>query len=89
MEPGSLLLDMPECGHWLMSRVDGHLVLADPDNGHSLMFRGIEEQGTCELAVRIAGRQYLCALEQWLNAFASVQDNDAIASLALVAERLP
>ena len=88
-EPGLLMLDMPECGHWLMSRVDGHLVLADPDNGHSLIVRGIEEQGTCELAVKIAGREYVFALEQWLKAFASVQGNDATASLAVLADHLP
>lgn len=88
-EPGLLVLDMPECGHWLMSRVDGHLVFADPDNGHSLIVRGIEEQNSCELAVKIADRQHLCALEQWLKAFATVQGNDAIASLAAVAEHLP
>ncbi len=88
-EPGLLVLDMRECGHWLMSRVDGHLVFADPDNGHSLIVRGIEEQGSCELAVRIADRQYQFALEQWLKAFVTVQGNDAIASLAVVAEHLP
>lgn len=82
------MLDMPECGHWLMSRVDGHLVLAEPDNGHSLIVRGIEEQGSCELAVKIAGRQFLCALEQWLKALARVQGNDATASLAVLADHL-
>jgi insecticidal toxin len=89
MEPGLLALDMTECGHWLMSRVDKHLVLADPDNGHSLIVRGVEEQGACELAVNIAGRQYLFALKQWLQAFAAVQDGEAIASLGVVAEHLP
>jgi insecticidal toxin len=87
-EPGLLMLDMPECGHWLMSRVDGHLVLADPDNGHSLIVRGIEEQGACELVVKIAGREYMFALEQWLKAFASVQGDDATASLAMLADHL-
>jgi insecticidal toxin len=85
-EPGLLVLDMPECGYWLMSRIDGHLVLADPDNGHSLIVRGIEEQGSCELAVKIAGRQYVFALEQCFKAFASVQGNDATASLAVLAD---
>ncbi|WP_456024526.1 TcdA/TcdB pore-forming domain-containing protein [Pseudomonas protegens] len=89
MEPGLLLLDMPECGHWLMSRVDNHLVLADPDNGHSLIVRGIEEQGACELAVKIAGSEYVFALEQWFKAFASVQGNEVIASLAVVIDHLP
>jgi insecticidal toxin len=89
MEPGLLALDMPECGHWLMSRVDKHLVLADPDNGHSLIVLGVEEQGACELAVNIAGRQYLFALKQWLQAFAAVQDGEAIASLGVVAEHFP
>lgn len=88
-EPGLLVLDMPECGHWLMSRVDSHLVLADPDNGHSLIVRGIEEQGACELVVKIAGREYVFALEQWLKAFASVQGDDATASLAMLADHLP
>jgi insecticidal toxin len=88
-EPGLLVLDMPECGHWLMSRVEGHLVLADPDNGHSLIVRGSEEQGSCELAVKIAGSEYVFAFEQWLKAFASVQGNEVIASLVVVAERLP
>lgn len=88
-EPGLLVLEMAECGHWLMSRVDGHLVLADPDNGHSLIVRGIEEQGACELAVKIAGRQYVFALERWMKAFKSVQGNELIASLAVVADHLP
>lgn len=88
-EPGLLVLDVAEGGHLLMSRVAGHLVLADPDNGHSLIIRGVEEQGECELAVKMAGRHYLFALEQWLQAFAAVQDGDAIASLAVVAEHLP
>lgn len=88
-EPGLLVLDVAEGGHLLMSQVAGHLVLTDPDNGHSLIVRGVEEQGECELAVKMAGRHYLFALEQWLQAFAAVQDGDAIASLAVVAEHLP
>jgi insecticidal toxin len=64
------------------------LVLADPDNGHSLIVRGIEEQGACELVVKIAGREYMFALEQWLKAFASVQGDDATASLAMLADHL-
>ncbi|QHF48661.1 hypothetical protein PspS49_03170 [Pseudomonas sp. S49] len=88
-EPGLLVLDVAEGGHFLMSQVAGHLVLTDPDNGHSLIVRGVEEQGECELAVKMAGRHYLFALEQWLQAFAAVQDGDAIASLAVVAEHLP
>ncbi|MFG6204559.1 TcdA/TcdB pore-forming domain-containing protein [Pseudomonas retamae] len=88
-EPGLLVLDVGECGHWLMSRVADELLLADPDSGRSLIVRNAQEQSACELALSVSGRQYLVALEQWLLAFEAVQDSDAIATLASVTEQLP
>ncbi|WP_231988001.1 hypothetical protein [Pseudomonas granadensis] len=88
-EPGLLALDVGECGHWLMSRVDDELLLADPDNGRSLIVRHAQEQSACELALSVSGRLYLVALEQWLLAFKAAQDSDATATLAAVIEQLP
>lgn len=88
-EPGLLALDVGECGHWLMSRVDDELLLADPDNGRSLIVRHAQEQSACELALSVSGRLYLVALEQWLLAFEAAQDSDATATLAAVTEQLP
>ncbi|WP_426159850.1 TcdA/TcdB pore-forming domain-containing protein [Pseudomonas sp. TSRC2-2] len=88
-EPGLLVLDVGECGHWLMSRVDDELVLTDPDSGRSLIVRNVREQSACELAISVSGRQYVVALEQWLLGFDVAQDSDAIATLAAVAEQLP
>ncbi|SDT55042.1 insecticidal toxin [Pseudomonas sp. Z003-0.4C(8344-21)] len=88
-EPGLLALDVGECGHWLMSRVDDELLLADPDNGCSLIVRYAQEQSACELALSVSGRLCLVALEQWLLAFKAAQDSDGTATLAAVIEQLP
>ncbi|WP_434708508.1 hypothetical protein J3P75_24450 [Pseudomonas sp. R1-1] len=88
-EPGLLALDVGECGHWLMSRVGDELLLADPDNGRSLIVRHAQEQSACELALSVSGHLYLVALEQWLLAFEAAQDSDATATLAAVTEQLP
>ncbi|WKV84562.1 hypothetical protein LJJ44_27190 [Pseudomonas sp. B24_DOA] len=88
-EPGLLALDVGDCGHWLMSRVADELLLADPDNGRSLIVRNAQAQSACELALRVSGRLYLFALEQWLLAFEAAQDSDATATLAAVTEQLP
>ncbi|TDK54848.1 TcdA/TcdB pore-forming domain-containing protein [Pseudomonas moraviensis] len=88
-EPGLLMLDVGECGHWLTSRVDDEWVLADPDSGRSLIVRNAQERSACELALSVSGRQYQVALEQWLLAFEAAQDSNAIATLASVTEQLP
>jgi len=88
-EPGLLVLDLAECGHLWMAKIDGDLVFADPDNGRNLVIRNAGEQSAFELAVRISGRQYLFALQYWLLAFEAARGSDAIASLAAMAEQLP
>lgn len=87
-EPGLLVLDLAECGHFLMSKVDADMLFADPDSGRTLIVRHAEEQGACELAFRLAGRPCQFALTQWMRAFAAAQGSDATASLSAVAEQL-
>jgi insecticidal toxin len=83
-EPCLLDLDLDECGHWWMSRVDDGVVLTDPDSGHSLILRNFDGQRPLLLMLPIAGRPHTFTLAQGLEAFATVRGAEATVSLTAV-----
>ncbi|MBJ7371263.1 MAG: hypothetical protein JHD19_07400 [Pseudomonas sp.] len=83
-EPCLLDLDLDECGHWWMSRVDDDVVLTDPDSGHSLILRNFDGQRPLLLMLPIAGRPHTLTLAQGLQAFATVRGAEATVSLTAV-----
>lgn len=82
-----LLLDMSDCAHLLMSRVEGHLVFADPDSARTLIVRNVEpqdgeESAPMEITVRLDERVHCTfTLADWLQRFAQVQGANAVVSL--------
>ena len=83
-EPCLLDLDLDECGHWWMSRVDDDVVLTDPDSGHSLIVRNFDGQRPLLLMLPIAGRPHTLTLAQGLQAFATARGVEATVSLTAV-----
>lgn len=87
--PGTnlLFLDMADCARLLMSRVEGHLVIADPDSASTLIVRNVEPQGgeentPMEITVRLDERVHCTfTLADWLQRFAQVQGANAVVSL--------
>ncbi|GLH36737.1 TcdA/TcdB pore-forming domain-containing protein [Pseudomonas moraviensis] len=84
VEPCLLGLDLDECGHWLMSSVDGDVVLSDPDSGRSLIVRNFDAQRPLELMLPIAGRQHTFTLTQGVEALATARGAESTASLTAV-----
>ena len=83
-EPCLLFLNLDECGHWLMSRVDGNVVLTDPDSGRSLIVRNFDPRQPLKLVLPIAGLPYSLMLAQGLEAFVSARGAEPTASLTAV-----
>jgi insecticidal toxin len=84
-----LVLDMADTERLLMSSVDGHWLLTDPDNAHSLIVRGhpLEEGMSApalQVGISIRGEYHFFALEQWLQALAQVRGADGVVTLGTV-----
>ncbi|PAU54193.1 hypothetical protein BZL43_20850 [Pseudomonas sp. PICF141] len=64
-----LLLQLPPMDHWRITLAEGHLLLTDPDDGRSLIFRNIESAGAqsrnmFELLVNVSGDQLFVTLDE-------------------------
>ncbi|WP_277760423.1 TcdA/TcdB pore-forming domain-containing protein [Pseudomonas sp. A34-9] len=86
---GTLVLGMVAAEHLLMSLDDGHLVLTDPDNAHSLIVRNvIPEEGEpgapVQISVNLSGELYTLPIEQWLEALSQVRGSQGVATLQAV-----
>lgn len=63
-----LILTLGDMDQWLITLVDGHLMLTDPDDGRSLVLRNAEAAGTAarstlELAVMVLGKRSFISVE--------------------------
>jgi insecticidal toxin len=64
-----LLLQLPPMDHWRITLAEGHLLLTDPDDGRSLIFRNVESAGavsrdTFNLLINVSGNQLFVTLEE-------------------------
>jgi insecticidal toxin len=55
--------------HWRITLAEGHLLLTDPDDGRSLIFRHVESAGaasrdTFNLLINVSGDQLFVTLEE-------------------------
>ncbi|WP_434767587.1 TcdA/TcdB pore-forming domain-containing protein [Pseudomonas triticicola] len=87
-EPCLLVLELAECGHWLMSRVDDDVVLTDPDSGRSLIVRNYDARHPLELVLPVAGLPHSFMLAQGLDAYALARGAEATARLTAVVAAL-
>jgi insecticidal toxin len=87
-EPCLLVLELDECGHWLMSRVDDDVVLTDPDSGRSLIVRKYDARHPLELVLPVAGLPHSFMLAQGLDAYALARGAEATARLTAVVAAL-
>ncbi|HWH90045.1 MAG TPA: TcdA/TcdB pore-forming domain-containing protein [Pseudomonas sp.] len=89
----TLKLDMDANERLLVSMVDGHLVLVDPDNAHSLIVRDAEPQpGEADLALQIVitlhGKHYSFLIGTWLKALSLAGDDNTLGSLVTAVQKL-
>ncbi|EJL93854.1 hypothetical protein PMI18_05826 [Pseudomonas sp. GM102] len=64
-----LLVQLPPMDHWRITLAEGHLLLTDPDDGRSLIFRNVESAGaasrnTFNLLINVSGDQLFVTLEE-------------------------
>jgi insecticidal toxin len=64
-----LLVQLPPMDHWRITLAEGHLLLTDPDDGRSLIFRHVESAGaasrdTFNLLINVSGDQLFVTLEE-------------------------
>ncbi|WP_235375722.1 TcdA/TcdB pore-forming domain-containing protein [Pseudomonas lini] len=78
-----LIVQLPPMDHWRITLAEGHLLLTDPDDGRSLVFRSVESAGaesrdTFELLINVSGDPLFVTLEDLM------QDLEEGVSLELV-----
>ncbi|MGF6704130.1 TcdA/TcdB pore-forming domain-containing protein [Pseudomonas frederiksbergensis] len=64
-----LLVQLPPMDHWQIMLAEGHLLLTDPDDGRSLIFRNVESAGavsrdTFNLLINVSGDPLFVTLEE-------------------------
>ncbi|POA45193.1 hypothetical protein C1893_24030 [Pseudomonas sp. MPR-ANC1] len=84
---GTLVLDMADCRHLLVSLVDGHLLFSDPDNAHTLIVRDVKpEDGASgvpvQISINVDGQYERLLLDHWLNVLEQRQGNNGEVTIA-------
>jgi insecticidal toxin len=64
-----LLVQLPPMDHWQIMLAEGHLLLTDPNDGRSLIFRNVESAGavsrdTFNLLINVSGDPLFVTLEE-------------------------
>ncbi|VEF11672.1 cytotoxin mcf [Pseudomonas fluorescens] len=91
-QPCTVLLDMASSERLLMSSVDGHWVLTDPDNAHSVIVRGVSaEEGAApalQIGMKIAGENQLLTPEQWFETLSQTESERTAPALGEVVRQI-
>lgn len=91
-QPCTLLLDMGSSERLLMSSVDGHWVLTDPDNAHSIIVRDVlAEEGAApalQIGMKIAGENQLLTPEQWFETLSQTESERTAPALGEVVRQI-
>ena len=89
----TLVLDMAANERLLMSLADGHLVISDTDNAHSLIVRDAlsrddEPDMPVQLNIVVHGQPCVFPIGQWLKALAHAQGDEQVVTLETVLQLL-
>jgi len=87
--PGTVMLETGTQDRWRVDRTENHVLLTDPDTGHSLVMRDVladdRAKDLLNLSLQVLGITQLVSLGQLL---AVLDDNDADPSLATLVTRI-
>ncbi|MBV4486481.1 hypothetical protein HU727_012845 [Pseudomonas sp. SWRI153] len=89
----ALILDMAATDRLLVSLVDGNLVLADPDNAHSLIVRDAEPQSgepvlSLQMGIKFHDKLHAFPIRKWIEALSLAGGDNTVGSLVAAIQKL-